>query len=104
MQLRPPEFFGNCTIDQISTSEPIPNLDISMQISGNSIGQFPPSDDNDYDIVSALADEFLVIFNAYQEQAPLATRITMPKSTVMYQGAHTLRTCIFVLQQFADRN
>jgi hypothetical protein len=75
-----------------------------MQISGNSICQFPPSDDNDYDIVSALADEFLVLFYAHQEQAPFATKITMPKSTAMYQGAHTLRTSIFVLQQFADKN
>ena len=93
-------FFGTMmpgTINQISSSDPIPNLNINIQISGHGICQYPVSEDNYHDIVSALADEFLVLFDTQLERAPFSTRIIMSKPTVMYQGATTLRTSILVL-------
>jgi hypothetical protein len=101
-------FFGSGSIAQISSPEHDPNLDIShaMEISESvpGVGERIASDDNDFDIVSELADEFLILFEAHLERAPFATKIIMTKQTAMYQGATTLRTSIIALRKFTEKN
>jgi hypothetical protein len=78
------------------------HLKISESVHG--VGERPASDDNDCDVVSKLADEFLILFDEHLDSAPFATKIIMTKQTAMYQGATILRTSILALRKFNENN
>ena len=99
-------FFGKGSTTQISSPEHDPKIDICVKISESVhvVGERPDSDDNDCDIVSKLADEFMILFDEHLQRAPFAAQITMTKQTAMYQGATTLRTSILAMRKFNENN